>query len=135
MLPPPRPPALFLPQVLADLHNECNKNGTVLRVVVPRPLMPAEADAAMGTGQFGKAFVQFLDVDGTKKVKEAISGRIFAGNEVQVDFMQPQAFIDAISPPPAVVPAAPLAAVPAVPAEALPTLAAPPLPAVPPPAV
>ena len=29
-------------QVLADIHEECNKFGTVLRVLVPRPPVPAQ---------------------------------------------------------------------------------------------
>lgn len=28
--------------MLADIHEECNKHGTVLRVVVPRPPVPAQ---------------------------------------------------------------------------------------------
>ena len=61
-LPPP------LVQVLADIHEECSRHGTVLRVVVPRPPVPAEAPALVGNGQYGKAFIQFLDPSGAAKV-------------------------------------------------------------------
>ena len=32
-----------LPQVLADIQDECNKYGTVLRVLIPRPADPSTA--------------------------------------------------------------------------------------------
>ena len=54
--------------MLADLHEECSRYGTVLRVVVPRPPVPAQAPELLGTGQYGQAFVQFLDLDGAKQV-------------------------------------------------------------------
>lgn len=63
--PPPPAPTL---QVLADIHEECNRHGTVLRVVVPRPHVPAQSAELMGTGSYGLAFVQFLDVEGAKLV-------------------------------------------------------------------
>lgn len=55
-------------QVLADIHDECSKHGTVLRVVVPRPPVPDQAAQLIGTEGYGKAFVQFLDVEGARKV-------------------------------------------------------------------
>ncbi|KAL4419535.1 hypothetical protein ABPG77_005766 [Micractinium sp. CCAP 211/92] len=101
-------------EVLADIHDECSKHGTVLRVVVPRPPIPDQAAQLIGTDGYGKAFVQFLDVEGARKAREAIDGRMFAGSTVQATFMQPQQFMDAIAPPP-------------VPAAADPTAAADPL--------
>ena len=154
----------------------------MLRVVVPRPPVPAQAAERVGTGSYGKAFVQFLELDGAKKVglfrwwwgtegqqgrrvdgqvgtwvngqvgmwvdgwswgsagpgplcsflrpachpcrgalprchvpdswpriarpsapsaqaREAIDGRMFAGNTIEVAFLQPQEFMDAIVPP------------------------------------
>ena len=32
--------------MLADIHEECNKFGTVLRVIVPRPPVPAQVRTA-----------------------------------------------------------------------------------------
>ncbi|EFN57106.1 hypothetical protein CHLNCDRAFT_143928 [Chlorella variabilis] len=90
--------------VLADIHEECSKHGTVLRVVVPRPPVPADAAALMGTGSYGRAYVQFLDLEGSKQARAAIHGRMFAGSTVQAVFMQPQEFMDAIAPPPAPLP-------------------------------
>lgn len=47
----------------------------------------------MGTANYGKAFVQFLEVEGARKAKEAIHGRLFAGQTVAVSHMQPQDFM------------------------------------------
>ncbi|PSC69139.1 spindle assembly abnormal 6-like protein [Micractinium conductrix] len=117
-------------EVLADIHEECSRHGTVLRVVVPRPPVPAEAPALVGNGQYGKAFIQFLDPSGAAKARDAISGRMFAGSTVEARTMQPSEFIEAIATqapaalaavaPPAVVVANPAAD----PAAALAALAA-----------
>jgi splicing factor U2AF subunit len=47
----------------------------------------------MGTDSYGKACVQFLEVEGARKAKEAIHGRLFAGQTVSVEHMQPQDFM------------------------------------------
>ncbi|KAL4433887.1 hypothetical protein ABPG75_000328 [Micractinium tetrahymenae] len=111
-------------EVLADIHDECSKYGTVLRVVVPRPPVPDQAAQLMGSGVYGKAFVQFLDVEGARKAREAVSGRMFAGSTVEATFMQPQQFMDAIVPPPMPEAADPLAAAAAAVADPLAALAA-----------
>lgn len=59
-------------QVITDIHDECTKHGTVLRVVVPRPPVPAESAELIDTESYGKAFVQFLDLDGAKKVGNVV---------------------------------------------------------------
>jgi splicing factor U2AF subunit len=71
--------------------------------------LPAvQAAELIGTGSYGRAFVQFLDADGANKAREAIHGRMFAGSTVEAAFLQPQEFLDAIAPPevPPQVPAA-----------------------------
>lgn len=98
--------------VLADIHEECSKQGTVLRVVVPRPPVPSQAAELMGTSGYGSVFVQFLDLEGAVKARQAIHGRMFAGNTVEAVFLQPQQFMDAIVPA-ALPAAAQLAAAPA----------------------
>jgi RNA recognition motif-containing protein len=37
-----------------------------------------------------QAFVQFADVESAKKAKDAIHGRLFAGETLQVHFVTPQ---------------------------------------------
>jgi splicing factor U2AF subunit len=64
------------------VHEECSKHGTVLRVVVPRPPVPAQAAELVGTGSYGKAFVQFLELDGAKKVG-VFGGVVVAGCRAQ----------------------------------------------------
>lgn len=54
----------------------------VLGLKVPRP-PPGTAAGMIGTGNFGKAFVQFVDVASAQRAKDAISGRMFAGSIVQ----------------------------------------------------
>lgn len=51
-----------------------------------------------------------------RQAREAVHGRMFAGSTVEASFMQPQAFMDAIVPPPTPLPAAPEAALAAQPA-------------------
>lgn len=80
-------------EVFQDITEECNKFGTVLRVVVPRPADSAQAAEVMGTEMYGKACVQFLEVEGAQKAREAIHGRLFAGQTVTVTCMQPHDFM------------------------------------------
>lgn len=88
-------------EVLDDLKAELEKHGTVLRVIIPRPEDPSQSDSLFGTGQYGKALVQYLESEAAAKAKESIHGRIFDGREIQVSYMQPQEYLDAIaiSPP------------------------------------
>eukprot|EP00775_Hariotina_reticulata_P009732 gene9732-9890_t len=65
-----------------EYKEECSKYGSVVDIKVPRP-PPGTAAQLMGTDYFGKAFVHFADVPSAQKAKEAIHGRMFAGNVVQ----------------------------------------------------
>lgn len=64
------------------MAQECSKYGMVLGLKVPRP-PPGTAASLIGTGNYGKAFVQFADVASAQRAKDAISGRMFAGSIVQ----------------------------------------------------
>lgn len=68
------------------MQQECAKFGAVVDVKVPRP-PAAQATQLMGTGNYGKAFVQFVDVPSAQRAKDAISGRMFAGNIVNAFFI------------------------------------------------
>lgn len=82
-------------EVLAEVKVEFDKYGTVLRVCAPRPTDTEKIDELMGTESYGKVLVQYLELEGAKKAKEAVHGRLFAGANLEVTYMQPQAFIDA----------------------------------------
>ncbi|KAK9808981.1 hypothetical protein WJX72_007369 [[Myrmecia] bisecta] len=77
-------------EVIEDLKEECGKYGSVWRVVVPRPPDPSTARMVYGSNNYGKAFVQFADVQGASKAKDAIHGRLFAGSTVLVSFVAPE---------------------------------------------
>lgn len=47
----------------------------------------------LGTDNYGKAFVQFLELEGAQKARAAIHGRLFAGQTVAVSHLQPEAFM------------------------------------------
>lgn len=84
--------------VLRDVHEEFEKHGSILRVVIPRPTDPSQSSKLLGTESYGKAFVQYLDTESSIKAKDAIDGRFFAGQQLRVSCMSPQAFLDAIQP-------------------------------------
>ncbi|KAK9860324.1 hypothetical protein WJX84_002429 [Apatococcus fuscideae] len=79
-------------EVILDLQEECGKYGMVESVKVPRPALPAQAPALFGTSNFGKGFVKFADEVGAQQAKNAIHGRLFAGETVQVIFVAPEFF-------------------------------------------
>ena len=54
------------------------------------PLKPTQV---LGSGNYGRAFVQFLELEGAIKAREAIQGRMFSGQTVAVGFMQPEKFM------------------------------------------
>jgi splicing factor U2AF subunit len=83
-------------EVVADLKEEFERHGAVLRVAVPRPEDPATAAAVLGTGPYGKAYVQFLEAEGARAARAAVDGRLFAGQRVAVAHMQAQEFMDAV---------------------------------------
>lgn len=79
-------------QVVLDLQEECSKHGEVYEVKVPRPKDPSTVRQVFGTNNFGKAYVQFVDIKGATAAKEAIHGRLFAGNPVQATYLTAQAY-------------------------------------------
>lgn len=65
---------------------------TLQHPVETPPLQPPAAAQVLGSGMYGKACVQFLEVEGAQKARAAIAGRLFAGNTVSVEHMQPESF-------------------------------------------
>lgn len=86
-------------EVIDDIRQELEKHGDVLRVCIPRPSDPSKAGDLLGSGPYGKVFIQYLKVDGSKSAKEAMNGRFFDQRPIEVSFMQPQDFLDAIKQP------------------------------------
>ncbi|KAF6258610.1 hypothetical protein COO60DRAFT_1102223 [Scenedesmus sp. NREL 46B-D3] len=84
-------------EVLLDLQEECGKHGAVYEVKVPRPANPKAARHLFGTGNYGKAYVQFVDTAGAQAARDAIHGRMFAGNPVSAVYLTAQAYGVAIA--------------------------------------
>lgn len=78
--------------MILDLQEECSKHGQVYEVKVPRPRDPKTAQQVFGTKNYGKAYVQFVDISGAQAARDAIHGRMFAGNMVQAVFLTAQAY-------------------------------------------
>ena len=85
-------------EVFLEIREGFEEYGTVLRMVIPRPEEnPAEtAHELMGTGVYGKVFVQYLEVESAQKAKAAVDGRLFSGVTVRVEHMQADAFMEAV---------------------------------------
>jgi splicing factor U2AF 65 kDa subunit len=104
-------------EVVAEIREEFEVYGTVLRMVVPRPskeknFQTEENNNPTGakvetekknneknffsSGNFGKVFVQYLEVESAQKAKESVDGRLFSGQTVRVSHMQAEAFMKAV---------------------------------------
>ncbi|GAX80268.1 hypothetical protein CEUSTIGMA_g7706.t1 [Chlamydomonas eustigma] len=79
-------------EIIEDLKEECGRHGAVVQVKVPRPSPPHLADSMFGTGDYGKAFVRFADLQSATAAKNAIHGRMFAGSTVHALFITDTAF-------------------------------------------
>ena len=76
-----------------DILDECNKQGSVRSLVVPRPSMIGEDTNCPGKGHI---FVQFSNQEGAEKTKNAVSGRTFGGNPVVVYYYPETLFVKEI---------------------------------------
>ncbi|KAL4545959.1 hypothetical protein Ndes2526B_g05081 [Nannochloris sp. 'desiccata'] len=99
-------------EVVAEIKEGFEEYGAVLRMVVPRPTTETlhDNDAAAaeteirqeeivvgsGEGNYGRVFVQYLEVDSAQKAREMVDGRLFSGQTVRVRHMQADAFMDAV---------------------------------------
>src|SRR3546814_18580916 len=81
--------AEVLEEIKEDVADECNRHGTVLSVAAP----------AAGDGA-GYVFVQFANVEGCGRAREAIGGRLFNGNTVAAQYYPKELFEQQIFQPP-----------------------------------
>ncbi|XWS75183.1 hypothetical protein CRYUN_Cryun01aG0063400 [Craigia yunnanensis] len=63
--------------IVEDMRQEGGKYGALVNVVIPRPNLSGEPSAGVG-----KAFLEYSDVEGSKKAQAAMNGRKFGGNQV-----------------------------------------------------
>ncbi|KAL8050964.1 hypothetical protein ABFX02_06G114700 [Erythranthe guttata] len=76
--------------IVEDMKIECAKFGTLVNVVIPRPLTSGE----MGPG-VGKVFLEYTDTEGATKARQGLNGRKFGGNEVVAVFYPENKFAEA----------------------------------------
>ncbi|KAL8557020.1 hypothetical protein ACS0TY_004481 [Phlomoides rotata] len=67
--------------ILEDMRTECAKFGSLVNVVIPRPLPNGE----MVPGA-GKVFLEYADAESAVKARQGLNGRKFGGNEVVAVF-------------------------------------------------
>ncbi|KAE8682041.1 Splicing factor U2af large subunit B [Hibiscus syriacus] len=63
--------------IVEDMRQEGGKYGALVNVVIPRPNPKGEP-----TPGVGKVFLEYSDVEGSKKAQAAMNGRKFGGNQV-----------------------------------------------------
>ncbi|KAL0382308.1 UNVERIFIED_CONTAM: Cleavage and polyadenylation specificity factor subunit, partial [Sesamum calycinum] len=67
--------------IVEDMRTECAKFGTLVNIVIPRPLPSGE----MGPG-VGKVFLEYADIESATKARQGLNGRKFGGNQVVAVF-------------------------------------------------
>nr|GMD01814.1 splicing factor U2af large subunit A-like isoform X1 [Ipomoea batatas]GME10563.1 splicing factor U2af large subunit A-like isoform X1 [Ipomoea batatas] len=67
--------------ILEDMRTECGKFGTLVNLVIPRPLPDGEP-----TPGVGKVFLEYADIEGSTTAQQKLNGRKFGGNEVVAVF-------------------------------------------------
>ncbi|XP_073129947.1 splicing factor U2af large subunit A-like isoform X2 [Henckelia pumila] len=66
--------------ILYDMRNECAKFGTLVNVVIPRPLPNMEPSGV------GKVFLEYADTEGASRARQGLNGRKFDTNSVVAMF-------------------------------------------------
>nr|XP_019709732.1 splicing factor U2af large subunit B isoform X2 [Elaeis guineensis]XP_029123528.1 splicing factor U2af large subunit B isoform X2 [Elaeis guineensis] len=64
-------------EILQDMREESGKFGSLVNVIIPRPIPNGELIPGVG-----KVFLEYTDVTGSTRAKAALHGRKFAGNIV-----------------------------------------------------
>ncbi|KAI3471072.1 hypothetical protein Pfo_027735 [Paulownia fortunei] len=67
--------------IVEDMRTECGKFGTLVNIIIPRPLPSGE----MGPG-VGKVFLEYADIESATKARQGLNGRKFGGNQVVAVF-------------------------------------------------
>ncbi|XP_047314824.1 splicing factor U2af large subunit B isoform X4 [Impatiens glandulifera] len=63
--------------IVEDMRLECEKYGTLVNIVIPRPNPSGEASPGLG-----KVFLEYADTESASKARESLHGRKFSGNQV-----------------------------------------------------
>jgi len=72
--------------IVDDVRDECSKFGTVVDLVIPRPINGVDSP-----GQ-GKAFVKFTQPSEAQKAYDSLSGRRFSNRTVIASYLEPSKF-------------------------------------------
>ncbi|XP_071733903.1 splicing factor U2af large subunit A isoform X1 [Rutidosis leptorrhynchoides] len=67
--------------ILEDMKLECEKFGSLVNVVIPRPNPNGEPVAGVG-----KVFLEYADTESSSKARAGLNGRKFGGNQVVATF-------------------------------------------------
>ncbi|XP_047314861.1 splicing factor U2af large subunit A-like isoform X2 [Impatiens glandulifera] len=63
--------------ILEDMKMECEKYGSLVNIIIPRPNPNGEP-----TPGLGKVFLEYTDIEGAAKARQSLHGRKFGGNQV-----------------------------------------------------
>ncbi|CAA0836727.1 Splicing factor U2af large subunit A [Striga hermonthica] len=67
--------------IVEDMRTECAKFGSLVNVIIPRPLASGEMPPGVG-----KVFLEYSDIESSTKARLGLNGRKFGGNQVVAVF-------------------------------------------------
>ncbi|XP_057801980.1 splicing factor U2af large subunit A-like isoform X1 [Salvia miltiorrhiza] len=67
--------------ILEDMRTECGKFGTLVNLIIPRPVPGVENAPGVG-----KVYLEYADTESAVKARQGLNGRKFGGNEVVAVF-------------------------------------------------
>ncbi|KAG8381450.1 hypothetical protein BUALT_Bualt06G0123200 [Buddleja alternifolia] len=67
--------------IVEDMKTECEKFGSLVNVIIPRP----HPNGEMAPG-VGKVFLEYADIESATKARQGLNGRKFGGNQVVAVF-------------------------------------------------
>eukprot|EP00479_Gromia_sphaerica_P005278 TRINITY_DN1630_c0_g1_i1.p2 TRINITY_DN1630_c0_g1~~TRINITY_DN1630_c0_g1_i1.p2 ORF type:complete len:96 (-),score=22.57 TRINITY_DN1630_c0_g1_i1:125-412(-) len=73
-----------------DIKCECEKYGSVLSAVIPRP---GQEPGDLGVG---KVFIEYTDIESATEAQKKLDGRTFASNKIVASFYDEAKFKDKI---------------------------------------
>lgn len=90
--------------VLQEIRNEFDKHGLVLRVLIPRPVdLSMIDDDLLESREYGYVLVQFLESKGAESARNAVNGRLFAGQTVSAEYVLAKEYLEMVTRTQAVV--------------------------------
>lgn len=75
-------------EILEDMREECGKFGTLANLIIPRPSTSGDSPGV------GMVFLEYADIEGSLKAKEALNGRKFGGNMVTAVYYSEEKFFN-----------------------------------------